>query len=182
MSAEITKPLYTIRRLGMAYAAAYRELRLEGLRSRPEAFGAAWEEEVTRPLDWFAERLERNAVLGGSLPGGPALAGTVGLVVPEAAKMRHRGTVMGMFVRPEAEGTGLATALIARLLDHAAQVVEEVHLTVGASNTKAVRLYARAGFRQYALVERGLKVGEDYHDELLMALKLPRFGQAPATS
>lgn len=50
--------------------------------------------------------------------------------------------------------------------------VEEVRLAVVASNTAAVRLYARLGFRRYGLEPRALRVGDRYHDELLMALRL----------
>ena len=65
-----------IRRLGAPDATDYRELRLEGLAGSPEEFGASWDEEAARPLAWFAERLERNAVFGGWAAGdrGPVLA------------------------------------------------------------------------------------------------------------
>ena len=162
-----------LRRLAGPDAALYRELRLEGLRDHPEAFGAAWEDEASRPLGWFAERLACHAVFAA---GGPALVGVAGLLVPEAAKLRHKGTLWGMFVRPQARGTGLAAALLARVLEHAAQNVEEVRLTVVASNTAAIRLYTRAGFAPYGLERRALKVGDRYHDELLMALPLQRPG------
>jgi len=36
---------FQIRRLEPHDAAAYRDLRLEGLRNHPEAFGASWEDE-----------------------------------------------------------------------------------------------------------------------------------------
>lgn len=39
-------PPFMLRRLGSSDAASYRELRLEGLRSHPEAFGASWEYEA----------------------------------------------------------------------------------------------------------------------------------------
>ena len=61
---------------------------------------------------------------------------------------------------------------MARVIEHAARVVEEVRLTVVASNLSAIRLYTRAGFEQYGLERRALKVGEHYHDELLMTLQL----------
>jgi RimJ/RimL family protein N-acetyltransferase len=178
MNAETSRAAFTFRRLAGSDAAHYRELRLEGLRSHPEAFGASWEDEASQPLAWFAERLERNAVFGAESHIAPALAGTVGFLVPEAAKLKHKGLLWGMFVRPEAQGAGLGAALIARVLEHAAQVVEEVRLTVVASNTAAVRLYARAGFVQYGLERRALKVGGQYHDELLMALVLSRSGKS----
>ena len=91
---------------------AYRELRLEGLARHPDAFGASWEDEAARPLPWFAERLERNAVFGGWVAGGSELAGVAGLLVPEAAKLRHKGVLWGMYVRPRARRTGLAAALL----------------------------------------------------------------------
>lgn len=164
-------PTFTLRRLGLPDAAGYRELRLEGLRRHPEAFGASWEDEAAKPLAWFAERLERNAVFGASLDAA-ALVGTAGLLVPDAAKLRHKAVLWGVFVQPQARGTGLAAALVARVLEQARGIVEEVRLTVVASNPAAVRLYTRAGFRQYGLERRALKVGNEYHDELLMALQL----------
>ena len=163
-----------VRRLGAADAAAYRDLRLEGLAGAPEAFGAAWEEEAARPLAWFAERLERNAVFGGWAGGDAAMMGGVaGLLVPEAAKLRHKGVLWGLYVRQRARGTGLGAALVARVLEHARGVVEEVRLSVVASNAAAVRLYETAGFERYGLERRALKVAGRHHDEALMAV---RFG------
>jgi len=164
-------PPFTIRCLDASDAMSYRGLRLEGLRGHPEAFGAAWEDEAARSPVWFAERLERNAVFGGWLDG-LTLVGTLGLLVPDTAKLRHKGMLWGMYVRPEVRGTGLATALVARVAEQAKGVVEEVKLTVVTSNTAAVRLFTRAGFSQYGLEQRGLKVGTQYYDEALMALPL----------
>ncbi|KAA5608292.1 GNAT family N-acetyltransferase [Rhodovastum atsumiense] len=168
---------FPIRRLAGSDADQYRALRLEGLRSHPEAFGASLEDEEARPLPWFVDRIERNVVFGAGSPAAPALMGVVGFLVPETAKMRHKGVLWGMFVRPDARGTGLATALVVRVLEHAAQVVEEVRLTVVTSNTAAVRLYTRAGFEQYGLERRALKVGGRYYDELLMAVTVGRSAQ-----
>lgn len=49
------------------------------------------------------------------------------------------------------------------------QAVEEVRLTVVATNKAAVRLYERAGFEQYGLERQALKIDHDYYDEVLMA-------------
>ena len=160
----------TARRLGAGDAAGYRELRLEGLAGHPEAFGASWEDEAARPLAWFAERLERNAVFGGWVRGGGVeLAGVAGLLVPDAPKLSHKGVLWGMYVRPSARRTGLAATLLARVLEHARGVVEEVRLTVVSSNAAAVRLYEAAGFETYGVERRALKVAGRYHDEALMA-------------
>lgn len=161
-------PSFTLRRLGTADAADYRELRLEGLLRHPEAFGASWEDETSKPIEWFAERLERNAVFGGWRDAS-LLVGLAALHVPDSAKSKHKGVLWGMFVRPEARGTGLAAALVERVLQEAGAIVEEVRLAVVTSNTAAVRLYTRAGFTQYGLERRALKVGDQYYDDLLMA-------------
>jgi RimJ/RimL family protein N-acetyltransferase len=162
---------FTLRRLGASDAAAYRDLRLLGLRSHPEAFGASFDDEAGRPLEWFAERLASNVVWGGWRDGDPDLAGMAGLHMSGVAKARHKGVLWGMFVRPEARRSGLAAAVAGRVLEHARGVVEEVRLSVVASNAAAVRLYARLGFRPYGVEPRALKVGDEYHDEVLMALR-----------
>jgi ribosomal protein S18 acetylase RimI-like enzyme len=163
-----------IRRLGAPDATDYRELRLEGLAGSPEEFGASWDEEAARPLAWFAERLERNAVFGGWAAGdrGPVLDGVAGLLVPDGAKLRHKGLIWGVYVRPSARRAGLGAALLARVLDHARGAVEEVRLSVVASNGAAIRFYEAAGFEAYGVERRALKVAGRYHDEVLMAARL----------
>lgn len=159
---------FRLERLTAAHAAAYRDIRLEALRAHPEAFAASFEEAAARPPDWFAARLETAAVWAGWHGGDPRPAGLAGLFVGEAAKMRHKGVLWGMYVRPEARGSGLAMAIVERVLGHARGMVEEVRLSVVSSNLAAIRLYTRAGFSPYATEPRALKVGDSYHDEVLM--------------
>lgn len=160
--------IYSLRRLHEADADAYRDLRLAGLASDPASFGASFEEESGQPLSWFAERLESHDVFGGWAADG-ALMGVVGLLVPHAAKLRHKGVLWGMFVRSEARGTGLAAALVERAIEHVGDRVEAIRLTVVATNIPAIRLYTRLGFLTYGLEPRALKVEGRYHDEMLMA-------------
>jgi RimJ/RimL family protein N-acetyltransferase len=162
---------FVLRRLRGSDAQHFRSLRLEGLCSCPEAFAASWDAEVLQPIEWFRERLERNVVFGGWRDAS-TLVGVAGLHVSDAAKSSHKGKLWGMFVLPEARGAGLATALLTHIIEHAKSVVEEIHLSVVTTNSAAVRLYARAGFIQFGLEQRGLKVDDRYYDELLMALQL----------
>lgn len=120
----------TLRRLTADDAETYRAIRLEGLQSQPDAFGSSWAEEQEKPLAAFAARLEGNAVWGGWLDGHADLAGVAGLMVPTSAKLRHIGTLWGMFVRPAARGQGLGAALVQTVIDEAATRVEELRLTV----------------------------------------------------
>lgn len=162
--------VHTLRRLAAEDAEAYRALRLEGLASAPTAFGAALEDEAGQPLRWFADRLTQQAVFGGWIGGG--LAGVAGLRTADAAKIRHKGLLWGMFVQPAARGTGLAGALVEQVIAHARGRVEDIRLAVVADNTPAIRLYTRLGFRPYGVEPRSLKLGDRYFDEMLMALTL----------
>ena len=168
-----SRPPFEIRRLDPHDVAAYRELRLEGLRNHPEAFGTSWEDEIAKPDAWWTELLESNTVFGGWIDGSPLL-GVSGFYVLGPAKQRHKGMLWGMYVRPDARGTGLAASLLQRVIEHARPLVEEIRLTVMASNTAAHRLYSAAGFEAYGLERRALKVGDDYYDDVLMALPLQR--------
>jgi RimJ/RimL family protein N-acetyltransferase len=69
-------------------------------------------------------------------------------------------------------GSGLAASLVQRVIAHARTLVEEICATVVASSAGAHRLYRANGFEQYGLERRALKVGNEYHDEVLMALPL----------
>ncbi|TCK38052.1 acetyltransferase (GNAT) family protein [Paraburkholderia sp. BL8N3] len=164
---------FTIRRLAAADANAYREIRLEGLQRHPEGFGASYDDETLQPLAWFEARITEHAVFGGWLAG-RMLAGVAGLLVPEGAKLRHKGVLWGMYVRPAARGTGLGAALVERVLAHARGVVEEVQLVVAPENEAAIRLYRSAGFEEYAREPRSLKIDGRYYDSVLMTLPFQR--------
>ncbi|MFI5015053.1 MAG: GNAT family N-acetyltransferase [Hyphomicrobiales bacterium] len=77
-----------------------------------------------------------------------------------------------MYVRRDGRGTGLAASLVQRVVEQARGLVEEICLRVVASNAAAYRLYSIAGFKQYGLERRALKIGNEYYDEVLMALPL----------
>jgi ribosomal protein S18 acetylase RimI-like enzyme len=169
--ANIPQKLFRVRRLEAHDAADYRDLRLEGLNSHPEAFGSSWEDESGKPADWWAERLQANTIFGGWIDRSPLL-GVAGFRAHAATKIRHKAVLWGMYVRPAARGTGLAAQLVQQVIEHARPLVEDISLTVVASNTAALRLYSAAGFEPYGIERRSLKVGEEYFDEVLMARSL----------
>lgn len=155
-----------IRRLRAADAQAYRAIRLEGLRDAPAAFGATFEQEAARPLAGFAERLEANFVLAASA--GEEVLGTAGFRALDRAKERHKGALFGLYVRPAARRCGVGAALVAAILAHAADFVEQVQLAVGAQNAPARQLYAQLGFVAWGTERRALNHGGVYEDEVHM--------------
>jgi ribosomal protein S18 acetylase RimI-like enzyme len=167
-------PAFTLRRLSVDDTAAFRDIRLEGLRLYPSAFGADYEDERVQPDAWFRARVADHAVFGAFLDDG-SLAGVAGLIVPAGTKMKHKGTLWGMYVRPAARGTGLAAALVLQVIDYAKALVEELTLHVSPDNAAAIRLYEAAGFSVYATEPRALKIDGVYFDSLLMTRRFQAF-------
>lgn len=178
--APIPQKPFKVCRLDAQDAAVYRDIRLEGLKNHPEAFGSSWEDESRKPDAWWAERLETSTVFGGWIDDSPLL-GVAGFHAHTASKLRHKAVLWGMYVRIEGRGTGLAARLVQRVIEHARPLVEEICLTVVDSNIAGKRLYGAAGFEPYGIERRALKIGEEYFDEVLMArpLREPCASAAP---
>ena len=160
----------TICRLEAADAERFRDIRLEGLRRFPEAFGSSFEEESAHDLSWFADRLQGSHVLGAFE--GSEFLGVAGLLVQRGRKSAHKGLLVGMYVRPAAQGRGVGRALVEAILEVARERVELIQLTVARNNRAARRLYTNLAFQEYGLEKDALKIGNRYLDEILMALDL----------
>ena len=159
-----------IRRLAPADAALYRDIRLEGLRCNPEAFGSTFEAENARPLARFADRIGRSNVFGGFH--GSELVGVAGLLIHEGQKEAHKGLLVGMYVRPSARRAGVGRRLVETIVEFARHRVELIQLAVVSDNEQARRLYERLGFVEYGIEKKALKHDGRYYDEILMARDL----------
>jgi RimJ/RimL family protein N-acetyltransferase len=160
----------SIRQLTPADAAWYRSIRLAGLKESPEAFGSTFETEFTKPLAWFFARLSDSVVFGAFHES--RILGTAGFAGRSEQKEAHKGLLWGMYVRPQARGTGVAQRLVEAVIDYARPRVELVQLSVVVGNERARRLYARLGFVEYGIEKNALKHCGKYYDEILMAKEL----------
>ena len=159
-----------IRRLTPADAAVYRDIRLQGLRCSPEAFGSTFEAETANPLTFFSERLGGSAAFGAFHDS--ELVGIAGLLIRKGRKEAHKGLLVGMYVRPGARKAGVGRRLVETIIEFARQRVELIQLSVVSDNEQARRLYERLGFLEYGLEKRALKQDGHYYDEVLMAKDL----------
>ncbi|WP_328707260.1 GNAT family N-acetyltransferase [Citreicoccus inhibens] len=166
-----------VRRLRPEEAERVRALRQLALRESARSFGALAEEDAALPIEEMRVRLgaeapEERVAVGAFL--GDSLVGVVGLRREARHKTRHKATVWGMYVAPEARGTGVGRRLLQALIEEGRRMpgVERLLLAVVADNAAARSLYLSLGFEPYGLERRALRMGDTYLDEEFMALSL----------
>lgn len=167
-----------IRRVTAEDAHAYYGLRLEALEREPLAFTESYEEHRDATIDSIAEKLgthdEDSLVMGAFTE--DAFVGMAGLARMTGPKRRHKAIIWGVYVKAEWRGKGIARVLLAELIERAKTMpgVEQIMLSVGAEQAAAKKLYESLGFEVYGREPHTLKVGSQYVDEDLMALRLAR--------
>lgn len=127
-------------------AEEWRDIRLEALRTAPDAFGSSIDEWDGRPLADFAARLSDCELwAAGPVPGQPqAVASWEAGISPAEPDL---GWVMSVYVSPAMRGRGLGDAIFARLVERAERAgMTRMGLHVGQNNLAAQALYQRAGF------------------------------------
>lgn len=159
------------RRLNAADTDAFRALLMEALERHPSAFWSSPEEEAALPYADALKRMEDFYIVGGFLDG--ALGGVAVYIQRPFNKLRHKGLLAILYVREAARGSGLADALMERVVDRAGREVEELLLNVTAGNDRAIRFYRRWGFEAYGIEPRCIRLPSgEYLDEVLMAKRL----------
>jgi ribosomal protein S18 acetylase RimI-like enzyme len=159
-----------IRQLTPADAESFRELRVEGLRLNPEAFGSTYEFEKDQPLERYTGWLTNSTVFGAFQ--NSQLIGTASFTQVTGLKDSHKGLLRAMYVRPTHRRSGAGRQLVQAVIETARQRVEQLQLSVVSTNQPAFRLYQSVGFRQYGLEKNALKHNGLYSDEILMSLDL----------
>lgn len=123
---------------------AWREIRLRGLRTDPDAFGSAWQREDDFTEPQWRERLATSyavlARVGAHARAGAETVATGGLVTPEPGVCQ----VVAMWTAPEHRGRGVGRAVLEHLLA-GTQPADRVRLWV-ADDNPAERLYRALGF------------------------------------
>jgi ribosomal protein S18 acetylase RimI-like enzyme len=109
---------------------------------------------------------------------GDALAGMVSFERDGATreKLRHKGTMIRMYVSPQQRGKGIAKQLIIELIDRVKSIgnIEQINLTVIENNATAIKLYEQFGFVIFSREEHAMKWKGQYFTELQMVLRFDR--------
>jgi ribosomal protein S18 acetylase RimI-like enzyme len=161
-------------------ASEWWRLRLESLQGDPEAFSASAEEHDTLTLEDVRKRLvsdDRDSFVAGAFVEG-TLIGMGGFYREKGLKSRHKGRVGGVYVTPGRRGEGIGRKIMQTLPEHSRQIdgLEQILLSVTATQASAQGLYRSLGFESYGREPRALKIGERFVDEEFMVLPLRKLG------
>jgi RimJ/RimL family protein N-acetyltransferase len=170
---------FSIRALVASDLPAYKQLRDECLHDFPEAFTSDYATERHRTPESYTSRLgtpNSGHCLWGAFDVAGQLQGSIAMEKDRDPRPQraHLATVTAVMVRQSAQRQGIAPLLIAACADAAKAnpQLDQLILTVTASNTHVVRLYERAGFVAYGLLPRAICVQGQYFDKLHMRLDL----------
>lgn len=161
----------TIRLLGPEDVEAFRQIRLEALRSEPASFASSVEDWEKLPDEEWRRRITGHPVFVAFQGEGPV--GIMGLMRERSSKMAHRATLVAVYVRKSHRGTGLSRKLLDKVIAHAREhSIRQLELAASTENPAAIRFYLREGFREIGRIPAGfLHEGREI-DEILMVRRI----------
>jgi RimJ/RimL family protein N-acetyltransferase len=163
-----------IRKLQPHESTIYREVRLACLKNVPQFFGSSYEEEILNPKFFFEAYIETDSpdhVMFGAFDA-ERLIGITGFNRMARKRASHRGELVQVYVEPGYRGQNLGERLLQYVLDYAftQEGIEQVQLSVIASNQTAIRLYEKLGFKSFGVQPHYFKVEDGYLDQQFMQL------------
>lgn len=155
-------------------AEALLALRLDALKTNPEAFGADYETTLAQEtVETYASRIPNadsdNAIVCAEVD--RELVGMMGFVRSTRVKSQHSGTIWGVYVKPEMRGKGISKQLMQAIMTHIhrCEGLGIVTLTVITENVPAIRLYQSFGFTIWGTQPNALMVDGKLYDEHWMS-------------
>lgn len=164
MSDVIVRPLVE------ADWAQFKAIRLAALTESPDAFVASVEEEEKYGEAFWRERMRRSARFVAERRGDPLGVASLGQAGDEENRVAE---IFGLWVRPDARGTGVATKLVEACADQARRDGRShVAYWVGTDNGRAVAFASGMGFRPTDSRRPMRVASEDGEEEIAMILPL----------
>ena len=151
----------------------YKNFFLRGLGEHEDSFRISPDDERAAP---FPTRGAPDSFTLGAVADEGALVGVVSFEREGATreKLRHKGLLFRMYVAREASGRGVGKLLIHEVIERARKLgdIEQINLTVVATNERAGGLYRSFGFETFSRERRAIKYRGKYFDEETMVLFL----------
>ncbi len=151
---------------------AYKEFLTNGLLNDEENFRITPEDDLNASFPTLDK--EDSFTIGAYFDN--ILAGVVSFARDghDREKLRHKGILFRMYVSSGFRGRGIAKKLIEELINRVRKIgtIEQINLTVIASNTNAKMLYEKCGFITFGSETNAIKWKGKYFTENQMVLML----------
>jgi ribosomal protein S18 acetylase RimI-like enzyme len=162
-----------LRRLHPEDWMAFRDIRLDMLRRDPTAFGSTHADWAGKPRAEIKAWIAKMHLFA-FVEGGRYLASAAWYPLP-GATVRHRGTVIAVYTRPEARGRGLFRQVMAAVeRDAKASGILQLELDVSADQDVAQSAYLAQGYAILGGSPRALCHDGVYSDKIMMLKRLDR--------
>jgi GNAT superfamily N-acetyltransferase len=147
----------------------YRRLRLEALRSNPDAFGSTYAETERYPDDYWPRRLADPDIIFRFAERGGRLVGIAGALCDA-----NPATIVSVYVTRAERGTGLGARLLTTVLEAVAARpgFDAVRLWVSETQPAAIALYRNLGFHPIDREIAAVVAADGVYDELIMEKRL----------
>lgn len=166
----------TVITLGAEHTRAYRALMLHAYEHAADSFTSTPQERSLETTEWWLKRIVNPhglTVAFGGIDAGE-IVGTVALEFSAKPKTRHKALVIGMYVLPQARGSGLARQLLQAAIDfcRARGDLRLMQLEVTQGNEAATSLYPNMGFEPFGLEPLAVLTPQGYRSKVHMWLDL----------
>jgi ribosomal protein S18 acetylase RimI-like enzyme len=157
------------KKLSAEHAEIYRTLRLEALRTNPEAYASDYVTEKNRSMDQIRTHLSNPYVITVGGFDGDQLIAIASLHLESLPKMAHRSTLTSVYVSPEYRGQRIARKIMEYMIDTVKKDgVTKMYLYVVTHNESAIRAYKKFGFNIYGEDQNAMKEEDGFVGEYLM--------------
>lgn len=160
----------TLRRITQAETAMFREMRMQALQQHPRAYAQTYDEECRQPLQAFGQFLQNNVVMGAY--DSDMLVGYTILSPNRQAKLMHKATVWGAYVRPQYRDKQLAQRMRLRLFEIAKQMgLRYCQSSIIASNAAALQVHLAVGYEEAYREKDGVRHLDGSFDDVIHLIK-----------
>ncbi len=157
----------------------YKKIRLEALKINPEAFLNSYADVLKYPDQKWQEDLRKSAKKDGTFYlfafDKDKIVGMNGAHWRNDKKtISHIIEVFGVFVTPAYRGQGIGKKLMEGVINEVKKdsQFKKIKLGVNAQNLPALKLYQNCGLKIVGKLEKELKFGNKYCDEIMMEMMI----------
>ena len=163
---------YSIRELTDNDWRNYKAIRLKSLQDSPDSFGSTYEREVLFETDQWKSRLNGSSTAQDSVTFAAvdkeSFVGLLSCVIQGPGT--HKANFYQMWVAPEHRGHGVGLDLVKRAQQWAfSKNVNSLSLSVTMTNSAAINLYSRLGFKPVGETEM-LRPGSNLQCQIMEAV------------